>query len=151
MHASSPHCTEESEPRKEVYRHDYIWLLAVQAHVEEVTEDERAFLHMAARVADRIMHAAKGVRDAAANVLIKLGFEIHNLLCASPPPCKLLPACSRHAWAGQPPKAVNIVNQQDGVSAAGAAHSSRVGRHPLTVRSAPLATAWGPLSGCPSS
>lgn len=52
----------------------------VQAQVEEVTEDEHPLLRVAAGVADRIMSAAKGLRNSAANVLIKLGFEIHNLL-----------------------------------------------------------------------
>ena len=97
--ACSMPCTKEPEPEIRVGTDR---LAEVQAHAEDVTEDERAFLRMAAGVADRIMSAAKGVRDAAANVLIKLGFEIHNLLCVAKPALLLhasLAAQSRHAGA----------------------------------------------------
>lgn len=48
--------------------------------MEDVTEEEAAAVRAAKQVAATILNAARSLQQAAADTLIKLGYEIHSLL-----------------------------------------------------------------------
>ena len=65
-----------------------------QTEVEEAADqDDSPLLRVAERAAANIIRTARSLREAAAAVLIKLGYQIHALLCAPrTPPRPVTPA-----------------------------------------------------------